>query len=417
MSKSTPITFRCDLINYTTTNDDGITHYSIWGDDYEFGVNEDNIRTALFWDSFWRPAIYNSITRKQSDMLELSVRGDLVESLLHDCTLGLNHPNYKVLPSIIDDDCIELIDPCVYYACKDSNQLLRNRYFYHTRYNVVLSCSAFTLNDEFMSIQRISYHPFSSNVHTLLSELLERIDKQKYEPNETIGNFHILTSNGGGGLRTARMEFTVPKVDIDVHYNNDFQPVHSRVVDSLTNGDNGIILLHGISGSGKTSYIRHLTKIIKDRKFIYIPINMIHSLSEPNMINFLSQSGDIVFIIEDCEGYIRKRTDGDINGTISSLLSLGDGLLSDVVGCQFILTFNTDISSIDDALLREGRLITSYEFGKLCPEKTTKLLGEESGEKTLAEIFAILNKNKPTIAKKERKMSFGFNQTIYEDYY
>lgn len=268
-----------------------------------------------------------------------------------------------------------------------------------------------------MSIQRISYHPFSSNVHTLLSELLERIDKQKYEPNETIGNFHILTSNGGGGLRTARMEFTVPKVDIDVHYNNDFQPVHSRVVDSLTNGDNGIILLHGISGSGKTSYIRHLTKIIKDRKFIYIPINMIHSLSEPNMINFLSQSGDIVFIIEDCEGYIRKRTDGDINGTISSLLSLGDGLLSDVVGCQFILTFNTDISSIDDALLREGRLITSYEFGKLCPEKTTKLLGEESGEKTLAEIFAILNKNKPTIAKKERKMSFGFNQTIYEDYY
>ena len=45
----------------------------------------------------------------------------------------------------------------------------------------------------------------------------------------------------------------------------------------------------------------------------------------------------------------------------------------DSLNLKFICTFNADISSIDKALLRKGRLKVKYEFGKLTKDKATAL--------------------------------------------
>ena len=71
-----------------------------------------------------------------------------------------------------------------------------------------------------------------------------------------------------------------------------------------------------------------------------------------------------------------------------------DGLLGDAMHQQIIATFNCDLTTIDPALLRKGRLIANYEFNKLDLE-SSKILSDKLGfgiEKiiepmTLAEIY------------------------------
>ncbi|MBQ3946200.1 MAG: ATPase, partial [Alphaproteobacteria bacterium] len=82
--------------------------------------------------------------------------------------------------------------------------------------------------------------------------------------------------------------------------------------------------------------------------------------------------------------------------TVSTLLNMSDGLLSDGLGIKFICTFNENIPAIDEALLRKGRLVSKYEFKPLCVEKTTSLLNELYPgevfivkELTLADIYNI----------------------------
>ncbi|MEO1438695.1 MAG: ATPase, partial [Bacteroidota bacterium] len=59
-------------------------------------------------------------------------------------------------------------------------------------------------------------------------------------------------------------------------------------------------------------------------------------------------------------------------------------------------TFNTNLSKIDSALLRKGRMIAKYEFKALSKEKTDQLLkalGHDSGPEALT-IASIYNHSK-----------------------
>jgi SpoVK/Ycf46/Vps4 family AAA+-type ATPase len=155
-------------------------------------------------------------------------------------------------------------------------------------------------------------------------------------------------------------------IDIETHYNDDFQDIHSLIIKALTTKDkNGLVLLHGKYGSGKTYYLRHLISNI-ERKFIYFPLNMIEELSSPEFLPFISQQPNSVLILEDCESLLVHRENGFNNASaLSNLLNLGDGLLSDALSVNVICTFNSGLKKIDDAILRKGRLLARYEFKEL----------------------------------------------------
>jgi hypothetical protein len=55
---------------------------------------------------------------------------------------------------------------------------------------------------------------------------------------------------------------------------------------------------------------------------------------------------------------------------------MGDGLMSDDLGIKFICTFNEEVTNIDEALMRKGRLACMYEFKKLTADKVGILLPE-----------------------------------------
>ena len=59
--------------------------------------------------------------------------------------------------------------------------------------------------------------------------------------------------------------------------------------------------------------------------------------------------------------------------SVSNLLNISDGLLSDCLNVQIICTFNSELNMVDNALLRKGRLIARYEFGKLDVAKAQQL--------------------------------------------
>ena len=165
------------------------------------------------------------------------------------------------------------------------------------------------------------------------------------------------------------------RIDFDKMYNDDFIEVHNRVKQSITDENKGIVLFHGIAGSGKTNYIKWLTSQIPNKKFIFVPTSMIASLTDPSFIGVLIDHKNSVLVLEDCENYIAERTAYNSNtDVVSSILNIADGMLSDILECQLICTFNSDISKIDSALLRKGRLIAEYKFKELSVEKCNNYL-------------------------------------------
>lgn len=201
-------------------------------------------------------------------------------------------------------------------------------------------------------------------------------------------------------------------VDIETNYDDDFLVVHNVIVERLnTDHDKGIVLLHGLPGTGKTNYLRYLTSILKKR-IIFVPPSMSEMLMEPSLIPFLMEHKNSILVIEDAERVITDRlVNNSSSSGVSNILNITDGLLGDCLNIQIIATFNTDRDKIDKALLRGGRLIAEHKFGKLTVEKTNKLLKKlgKTGSSTEGLVLAdIYNFDKEVYRSKNEKNKIGF---------
>ena len=93
---------------------------------------------------------------------------------------------------------------------------------------------------------------------------------------------------------------------------------------------------------------------------------------------------------KDAESIISSRENSRSN-TVSNLLNLSDGLLSDCLNIQIICTFNIPICEVDNAFLRAGRLLGAYEFKPLCIDKATQLIKKHALNKFINPLPIILN--------------------------
>src|SRR5207249_12129927 len=100
--------------------------------------------------------------------------------------------------------------------------------------------------------------------------------------------------------------------------------------------------------------------------------NLADNIHNPDIIQLLIDNPNSLIIIEDAETIIDDRKHSNSSG-VSNLLNISDGLLADFLSIQLICTFNSALTMIDDALLRKGRLIARYEFGKLSVHKAQQL--------------------------------------------
>lgn len=186
-------------------------------------------------------------------------------------------------------------------------------------------------------------------------------------------------------------------IKIDKLFNQDLK--NEKILNLIKSDRGGFFVFHGKPGCGKSTYLKYLMETLsKDVDFFIVPQEII--LGYPQQFRRFVISRAIcgknnVFILEDCEKIITSRDKAGGNNSIvlSELLNISDGILGDFLKAKFICTFNTDLTNIDKALLRKGRLLMKYEFKPLYGEKLYDLAKDlkienlEKKEMSLAEIF------------------------------
>lgn len=209
-----------------------------------------------------------------------------------------------------------------------------------------------------------SNEEFVADVTALVNQFKERQRRQPLEIN--------LIVQVRNRLELKAMEIKRTKLELDLFYEDGFKITDEVIRKRLSRkNDKGIVLLHGLPGTGKTTYLRYLIGKIKKRVLFLSP-TVAGNLMNPDFIELLIDNPDTVLIIEDAENIImdRKHNSGS---SVSNLLNISDGLLADFLNVQLICTFNSSLTMVDSALMRKGRLIAKYEFDKLSVSKAQKL--------------------------------------------
>ena len=196
-----------------------------------------------------------------------------------------------------------------------------------------------------------------------------------------------------GNFSFSKFQINLPETfDIELNYGDEFGKINKKIIKSLHENHSGLYMLHGLPGTGKTTYIRYLASALK-KDVIFFPTSFIDEVTNPAILNLLRKKQDCVLILEDAEKALTKRHLSDQPSLVSTLLNMTDGILGDILKLNVIVTYNCDRQDIDEALLRKGRLKAEYSFQGLSKRNAEKLikkldLGIKAEDNmTLADIF------------------------------
>lgn len=276
-----------------------------------------------------------------------------------------------------------------------------------TEINTLTSYNLFLFKDDFPEVK---------NIIKIFKECqIEKID--------TISIGMVSYEDGGFYVKDFDLKEKTSDLQLlDEHYGDGFTEFNDKLIKRLAEETKGLTLFHGVPGSGKTTFIRHLLRKLKEmnreNNVLYFPPTMVSSITDPNFVNFISDwvtdsKGKNYLLIEDAEPLLESR-DQSRNMGITNLLNLTDGLLNDILNIQIIATFNTKLSNIDAALLRPERLMARKEFEALSIEKG-KILASKidinpdliTKKMTLADIYALKNERKPITHNIDNKIYDG----------
>ncbi|MEP7373373.1 MAG: AAA family ATPase [Chitinophagaceae bacterium] len=207
-------------------------------------------------------------------------------------------------------------------------------------------------------------YDMANNLVREVSRFKRREKKKDFEIN--------LIAKDSYGMELKAMEIKKAKLNLGLYYEDDFIEVDRTIQQRLMKKDDkGIVLLHGMPGTGKTTYLRYLIGRLK-KKVLFLSPAVAGNIMNADFMDLLIDNPNSILIIEDAENVIMDRRISN-DSSVSNLLNISDGLLADFLNVQVICTFNHPLSLVDNALMRKGRLIAKYEFGKLSESKGQKL--------------------------------------------
>ena len=298
------------------------------------------------------------------------------------------------------------------YSDKIVDSCFGRRCWGRNKENICEQISYFLFDDLMVSLRKYSASTDIQILYKQTEEIL--VDSLVNEVKKFINNSHkkfinLLVSTPEG-LGTESLHISKVRLSIAENYNDDFLPIHQTILNRLRKKhDKGLVMLHGKPGTGKTSYIRYLITQVQ-KPVIFLPPNMAASITDPGLMNVLIDNPNSIFVIEDAENIIIDRNCTG-SSSVSALLNLADGLLSDCLNIQIICSFNTDLSRVDSALTRKGRLIAKYEFAELEVPKAQALsskLGISSVVSSPMTLAALYNQHEMEFAANTPRRGIGF---------
>jgi hypothetical protein len=217
------------------------------------------------------------------------------------------------------------------------------------------------------------------------------------------GDFHLIQQDGSSiNCHTVSLppETILSDETLNLHYGSGSGEWHEDFVRKLEERINGLSILEGRPGTGKTCYLRHLMGVLKEsHRFYFIPTAFMGVLSKPEFIGFWADQRRVhanrkfIVILEDSDVALMTRG-FDNREQVSAILNLSDGMLADFLRLQIICTINCSTAEIDPALLRPGRLLCHRVFGRLDFAQAARLaesLGKklpQASDYSLADVFA-----------------------------
>ncbi len=306
-------------------------------------------------------------------------------------------------------DLNKIYDPIENLPFLDKNEKTSKIYRFYNHYkskklDYIIKISNCDINNKHINVYKL-YYKYSD-----VDGIEEEFNKCVFAPKKSSGKISVVLQTKQGIVFKQHTINPLP-INKKTMYNDDFLDISNHIENKLITGKKGVVLLHGAAGTGKSNYIKHLTTVVEDKNFVFIPIGVIPSLTDPSFLSELIDNKGSVLVLEDCENFIKDRNKEGNNGVVSTILNLSDGILSDVLEIQIICTFNTNLSNIDSALLRKGRLISEYKFDKLSKEKVKNLCKELKykevidEELTLSEVFNLYD-NSTRVENKQGKIGF-----------